>query len=102
MSESPSPLRRRMIEDMTVRNFVRRRTTTISARQTFTTFLGRRRIRRAWGSCLFQLHQTQTGVVRRASMARLRAAFLLHRDARPPRDGTPPHVRAGATQIPVI
>jgi site-specific recombinase XerD len=33
-------------------------------------------------------------------MARLGAAFLLHRDARPPRDGTAPHVRAIAAQDP--
>jgi integrase/recombinase XerD len=75
MSEKPiSPLRRRMIEDMTVRNFVEKtRNDYIRQVRTFTAFLGRspdtatpEDLRR------FQLHQTQTGVVRRASTDRLR------------------------------
>src|SRR5271169_4375898 len=65
MSEKPiSPLRRRMIEDMTVRNFVEKtRHDYIRHVWTFTAFLGRspdtampEDLRR------FQLHQTQTGV----------------------------------------
>ena len=65
MSEKPiSPLRRRMIEDMSVRNFVEKtRNDYIRQVRTFTAFLGRspdtataEDLRR------FQLHQTQTGV----------------------------------------
>jgi site-specific recombinase XerD len=65
MSEKPiSPLRRRMIEDMTVRNFVdKTRNDYIRHVRTFTAFLGRspdtataEDLRR------FQLHQVQTGV----------------------------------------
>jgi integrase len=65
MSEKPiSPLRRRMIEDMTVRNFVEKtRNDYIRHVRTFTAFLGRSPdtarpddVRR------FQLHQTRTGV----------------------------------------
>src|SRR5258707_1478528 len=65
MSEKPiSPLRRRMIEDMSVRNFVEKtRNEYIRHVRTFTAFLGRspdtatpEDLRR------FQLHQTQTGV----------------------------------------
>jgi integrase/recombinase XerD len=65
MSEKPiSPLRRRMIEDMSVRNFVEKtRNDYIRHVRTFTAFLGRspdtataEDLRR------FQLHQTQTGV----------------------------------------
>src|SRR6266478_1390066 len=65
MSEKPiSPLRRRMIEDMSVRNFVENtRNEYIRHVRTFTAFLGRspdtatpEDLRR------FQLHQTQTGV----------------------------------------
>src|SRR5208282_4222732 len=65
MSEKPiSPLRRRMIEDMTVRNFVEKtHNDYIRHVRTFTAFLGRapdtaapEDLRR------FQLHQTQTGV----------------------------------------
>jgi site-specific recombinase XerD len=59
-----SPLRRRMIEDMTVRNFVEKtRTDYIRQVRTFTAFLGRspdtatpEDLRR------FQLHQSETGV----------------------------------------
>jgi integrase/recombinase XerD len=65
MSEKPiSPLRRRMIEDMTVRNFVEKtRNDYIRHVKTFAAFLGRspdtataEDLRR------FQLHQTETGV----------------------------------------
>ena len=65
MSEKPiSALRQRMIEDMTVRNFVEKtRNDYIRHVRTFTAFLGRspdkavpEDLRR------FQLHQTQTGV----------------------------------------
>src|SRR4030088_2228805 len=65
MSEKPiSPLRRRMIEDMTVRNFVEKaRNDYIRHVRTFTTFLGRAPDTAAPEDLrLFQLHQTQTGV----------------------------------------
>src|SRR6266487_3333693 len=62
--QSISPLRRRMIEDMTVRNFVEKtRNDYIRHVKSFTAFLGRlpdtataEDLRR------FQLHQTETGV----------------------------------------
>src|SRR6202163_3321240 len=65
MSEKPiSPLRRRMIEDMTVRNFVEKtHNDYIRHVRTFTTFLGRAPDTAAPEDLrLFQLHQTQTGV----------------------------------------
>jgi integrase/recombinase XerD len=65
MSDKPiSPLRRRMIEDMTVRNFVEKtRNDYIRHVRTFTTFLGRAPDKAAPEDLrLFQLHQTQTGV----------------------------------------
>src|SRR5882724_6749226 len=65
MSEKPiSPLRRRMIEDMTVRNFVEKtRNDYIRHVRTFTTFLGRAPDTAAPEDLrLFQLHKTQTGV----------------------------------------
>src|SRR5216683_1638987 len=65
MSEKPiSPLRRRMIEDMTVRNFVEKtRNDYIRHVRTFTTFLGRAPDTAAPEDLrLFQLHQTQAGV----------------------------------------
>src|SRR5882724_5538328 len=102
MSEKPiSPLRRRMIEDMTVRNFVEKtHNDYIRHVRTFTTFLGRAPDTAAPEDLrLFQLHQTQTGVGGHQWLG-CGAAFLLHRDARPPRDGTAPHVRAGGTQDP--
>ena len=86
MSEKPiSPLRRRMIEDMSVRNFVEKtRNDYIRHVRTFTAYLGRspdtamaENLRR------FQLHQTQTGV-REHQRLGCGAALLLHRDPRPP------------------
>src|SRR5271168_5186527 len=65
MSDKPiSPLRRRMIEDMTVRNFVEEtRNNYIRHVRTFTTFLGRAPDTAAPEDLrLFQLHQTQIGV----------------------------------------
>jgi len=65
MSDKPiSPLRRRMIEDMTVRNFVEKtRNDYIRHVRTFTTFLGRAPDKAAPEDLrLFQLHQRQTGV----------------------------------------
>jgi Phage integrase, N-terminal SAM-like domain len=62
MSEKPiSPLRRRMIEDMTVRNFAEKtRNDYIRHVRTFTTFLGRAPDTAAPEDLrLFQLHQTQ-------------------------------------------
>jgi integrase/recombinase XerD len=78
MSEKPiSPLRRRMIEDMTVRNFVEKtRNDYIRHVRASTAFLGRSPDT-ATGEDLrgFQLHQTQTGV-RAPSMNGSVAAFL--------------------------
>jgi hypothetical protein len=65
MSEKPiSPLRRRMIEDMTVRNFVEKtRNEYIRHVRAFTAFLGRSPdTARPEDLRRFQLHQTQTGV----------------------------------------
>jgi integrase/recombinase XerD len=65
MSEKPiSPLRRRMIEDMTVRNFVEKtRNDYIRHVGTFTAFLGRAPDTATPEDLrLFQLHQTQAGV----------------------------------------
>jgi integrase/recombinase XerD len=86
MSEKPiSPLRRRMIEDMTVRNFVEKtRNDYIRHVRTFTAFLGRspdtaiaEDLRR------FQLHQTQNGVrppTINSSVAALRFFFTVTLD----------------------
>ena len=62
MSEKPiSPLRRRMIEDMTVRNFVKTHNDYIRHVRTFTTFLGRAPDTAAPEDLrLFQLHQTRS------------------------------------------
>src|SRR5450432_3321558 len=65
MSDKPiSPLRRRMIEDMTVRNFVEEtRNNYIRHVRAFTAFLGRAPDTAAPEDLrLFQLHQTQIGV----------------------------------------
>ncbi len=64
MSDKPiSPLRQRMIEDMTVRNFVEKtRNDYIRHVRTFTAFLGRTPDTATPEDLrLFQLHQTQTG-----------------------------------------
>src|ERR1700722_18624041 len=86
MSEKPiSPLRRRMIEDMTVRNFVEKtRNDYIRHVRTFTAFLGRAPDT-ATGEDLrrFQLHQTQTGVrapSMNGSVAALRFFFTVTLD----------------------
>ena len=104
MSEKPiSPLRQRMIEDMSVRNFVEKtRNDYIRHVRTFTAFLGRspdtataEDLRR------FQLHQTQTGVRApsiNGSVAALRFFFTVTLDR--PGDGTAPHLRARAAQNP--
>src|SRR5262245_59643290 len=102
MSEKPiSPLRRRMIEDMMVRNFVEKtRNDYIRQVRTFTAFLGRspdtataEELRR------FQLHQSQSGV-RPPSMNNAVAAlrFFFHHYSRSTRDGAAPHLRARAAQ----
>ena len=69
-------------------------------------FSAARQIRpRLKGLRLFQLHQTQTGAraLRGINETGCGVAFLLHRNARPPRAGKVPHLRAGATRrIPVI
>src|SRR6202165_2640442 len=106
MSEKPTtPVRRRMIEDMTVRNFVEKtRNDYIRHVRTFTAFLGRspdtampEDLRR------FQLHQTQTGVrppTINGSVAALRFFFTVTLDR--PELGR--HLTAGPEprRIPVI
>ncbi len=102
MSEKPiSPLRQRMIEDMSVRNFVEKtRNDYIRHVKTFTAFLGRspetatpEDLRR------FQLHQTQTGVrPPTINGVGCGAAFLLHCDGRSGKYGSAPYVRARAAQ----
>ncbi len=68
---SDSPLRRRMIEDMTVRNFVERtRNDYIRHVRTFTAFLGRSPIPRQ--RKIFAAFSCIRRGVRRASTARLR------------------------------
>ena len=65
MSEKPiNPLRRRMIEDMTVRNFVEKtRNDYFRHVRTFTAILGRAPDTATPEDLrLFQLHQTQAGV----------------------------------------
>jgi integrase/recombinase XerD len=86
MNEKPiSPLRRRMIEDMTVRNFVEKtRNDYIRHVWTFTAFL-RRAPDTATAEDLrrFQLHQTQTGVrppTINGSVAALRFFFTVTLD----------------------
>ena len=84
--EVMSPLRRRMIEDMTVRNFVEKtRNDYIRHVRTFTTFLGRAPDTAAPEDLrLFQLHQTQAGVRApsiNGSVAALRFFFTVTLDA---------------------
>ena len=64
MSEKPiSPLRQRMIEDMTVRNFVEKtRNDYIRQVKTFTAFLGRSPEQAIPEDFRFQLHQTRAGI----------------------------------------
>jgi site-specific recombinase XerD len=86
MSEKPiSALRRRMIEDMTVRNFVEKtRTDYIRHVKTFTAFLGRSPDRAtAEDLRRFQLHQTETSVrapTINGSVAALRFFFTVTLD----------------------
>jgi len=87
MSDKPiSPLRRRMIEDMTVRNFVEEtRNNYIRHVRTFTAFLGRAPDTAAPEDLrLFQLHQTQAGVGAPSINGSVSALRSLQRDARPP------------------
>jgi hypothetical protein len=86
MSEKPiSPLRRRMIEDMTVRNFVKKtHNDYIRHVRTFITIFGRAPDTAAPEDLrLFQPHQTQTGVGASAindSVAALRFFFTVTLD----------------------
>src|SRR6266481_1281618 len=99
MSDKPiSPLRRRMIEDMTVRNFVEKtRNDYIRHVRAFTVFLGRAPDTAAPEDLrLFQLHQRQTGVGApsiNGSVAALRFFFTVALD-RPERVGHLTFVRA--------
>ena len=80
MSEKPiSPLRRRMIEDMTVRNFVEKtRNDYIRHVRTFTTFSAARRIRPRLRIFAFSSFiRRRPAWVRRASMARLRRGLAM-------------------------
>jgi Phage integrase, N-terminal SAM-like domain len=102
MSQKPiSPLRRRMIEDMTVRKFVEKtRDDYIRPVKTFAAFLGRSPdTATAEDLRLFQLHSERD---RRPSADHqwfgCSPALLLYRDARPRRYGPPPHFRARAGQ----
>ena len=102
MSEKPiSPLRQRMIEDMTVRNFIEKtRNDYIRQVWSFTAFL-RRSPDTATPEDLrrFQLHQTQTGVRPPSINGRGgSASLLLHRNPRPTRHGTAPYGGARAAQ----
>ena len=74
MSEKPiSPLRRRMIEDMSVRNFVEKtRNDYIRHVRTFTAFLGRRILPRRSTFAAFSCIKRRPACARRASTARLR------------------------------
>src|SRR6202021_1860036 len=105
MSEKPiSPLRRRMIEDMTVRNFVEEtRNNYIRHVRTFTTFLGRAPDTAAPEDLrLFQLHQTQIGVRASSingSVAALRFFFTVTLD--PPEMARPRTFVGGPRGIPV-
>ena len=101
MSEKTiSPLRQRMIEDMSVRNFVEKtRNDYIRHVKTFTAFLGRspetatpEDLRR------FQLHQTQTGVrppTINGAVVALRFFFTVTSAGN---YGSAPYVRARAAQ----
>ena len=100
MSETAiSPLRRRMIEDMTVRNFVEKTRHDYIRHVQDLHSLPRAlaRPRDAGGSPPLPAAPDRA---RRAPADHQRrgggAAFLLQRDARSARDGAPPHVRARA------
>jgi hypothetical protein len=101
--ETISPLRRRMIEDMTVRGFGEKtRNAYVRHVRTFAAFIGRspetataEEVRR------FQLHQTETGVgapsINSAvSALRFLPAVPVHRDARAAGSRPPAHGRAPA------
>ena len=100
-----SPLRQRMIEDMTVRNFAEKtRNDYIRHVKMFTTFLGRspgtataEDLRR------FQVHQTSSGV-RAPSIKQLGggAAVFLWCDTRPAKLGPTPHFVGEPRKIPII
>src|ERR1700756_1350174 len=102
MSEKPiSPLRQRMIEDMTVRNFVEKtRNDYIRQVKTFTSFLGRSPDTGDSGGSSPLPAASDPDRHPSAEHQRLGcgAALLFYRDARPPRDGPAPHLRAGAAQ----
>ena len=90
MSEKPiSPLRQRMLEDMTVRNFVEKtRNDYIRHVRTFTAFLGRAPDTATPEDLrLFQLHQTQTGA-RAPSINGSVAALRFFRSTAPRWQGT--------------
>ena len=104
-NEAISPLRQRMIDDMTARRFTRRhRRITSATSRTFTAFLGRspdtatsEDLRR------FQLHLAHQQASRRAINARhRRAAVLLHRDARTARSRPPLTIVTEPRKAPVV
>ena len=102
MSEKPiSPLRSRMIEDMTMRNFVEKtKNDDIRHVKTFAAFLGRLPDQAQPEDLRsFQVHQTDAGVrppTINGSVAALR--FLFHDHARPGGHIPPPYVRSRAAQ----
>ena len=105
MSEKPiSPLRQRMIEDMTVRKLgAATQLNYIRAVKTLSEFPAARGHRDGGDLRRFQVHQSGSG---RPAVAHEQhgdgAAFLLQGDARPAGDGAPPHPRAPAAQLPNV
>ena len=104
MSEKPiSPLRRRMIEDMTVRNFVEKTQQRLYPPRQDLHSLPRPLARHGHGRGSSPL-PAAPGRDRRAPADHQRrgggAAVLLHRHPRPARDGPAPDVRARAAQDP--
>src|SRR6516162_5610043 len=89
-----SPLRARMIEDMTVRGFKEdTRRDYVRQVRAFAAFIGRSPdTATAEDLRLFQLHQTQSGM--QHQQRGLGPALLLHGDARSAGSGAPAHYRA--------
>jgi hypothetical protein len=101
MGDKPiSPLRQRMIEDMTVRNFSEKtRNDYIRHVKTFTAFIGRSPdTTRPEDLRRFQLHQRRTGVRPPTKRVGCGAALLLLCDARSSKHGSIPYVCARAAQ----
>src|SRR6476469_8661420 len=96
-----SPLRRRMIEDMTVRNLSpATQRSYVSAVSKFSRYFGRSPDKLTLDDVhAFQVHLVSTGISwPRAEPNRLRPAFLLWHHARPGDGSRADPVRAGAAQ----